>query len=82
MVTPIDDADNTTASTTARCFLEPDPLAEALCEGAGTSTNRTWTTGRNADEHEALLHNGEAGKSPKARNLIRIVFFLEKYNKG
>jgi hypothetical protein len=33
--TPTDYADNATASTTARCFLEPDPLAEAMCESAG-----------------------------------------------
>jgi hypothetical protein len=35
MGTPTDYADDATASTTARCFLEPDPLAEAMCEGAG-----------------------------------------------
>jgi hypothetical protein len=34
MGAPADYADDATASTAARYFLEPDPLAEALCEGA------------------------------------------------
>ena len=35
MGTPTDYADDATASTTARCFLEPNLLAEAMCEGTG-----------------------------------------------
>jgi hypothetical protein len=37
MGVPADYTDDATASTAARCFLEPDLLAEALCEGAGPS---------------------------------------------
>ena len=35
MGAPAGYASDATASTVARCFLEPDPLVEALCEGTG-----------------------------------------------
>ena len=35
MGAPIDHADNAATSTTALCFLEPDPLVLALCASAG-----------------------------------------------
>jgi hypothetical protein len=35
MGAPVDYTGDASASTAARCFLEPDPLAEALCVGAG-----------------------------------------------
>jgi hypothetical protein len=41
MGVPVDYVDNTAASTVARCFLKPDPLAMALCEGTGPPA---WVT--------------------------------------
>ena len=35
MGAPVDYANYATVSTATRCFLELDPLAEALCEGVG-----------------------------------------------
>jgi hypothetical protein len=35
MGTPADYTDDATTSTTARCFLELDPLVEVMCEGVG-----------------------------------------------
>jgi hypothetical protein len=49
MGAPADYTDDATASIATRCFLKPDPLVEALCEGAGpllgsTRLTRCWTS--------------------------------------